>query len=659
MKRLSTSHRLLSTSTCAVTLAALAACQPRPAADGADGATGSNGENWMEESEGEGEDEKPGAGTPDLAALGSNPFAMLAKLDAPGRYDPPRASADFDASAPHVRVVEIKKPLGELESFSFSLLGGSAATQPERGLYDALDDLAGDEKVTGLVIRLHTGIGIAGADRLREAIVEFKGEGARTVTCHAESLSNGSYHALTACDELVLAPVGSVTISGPAVANVYLKRLLGKLGVEAQMLHIGAYKGAAEPLTRSEPSPEARETMQAILDQGYATMLEGLEQGRGLDHEAAVAAIDQALFEASAAEAAGLVDRIEPYEATLARVAGDGGWKQLKTGSDPMSDPAALPRLLGLVPPERPEGDHVALVYAVGGVVDGRGQGILGAREQIASGTLVPALHALAGDDDVKAVVLRVSSPGGSALASEQIWQATKVLADKKPLVVSMGDVAASGGYYIAAAGERIFAEPNTLTGSIGVVGGKIVYDDALDEIGVDIHGMSKGKRGLMWTSVEPWDEEDQAAVRDYMQATYDVFVGRVADGRGMTRDAVHEVAQGRVWTGVAAKERGLVDELGGLDAALAYAHEKAGVAPDVGLEVYPPEPTLKDMLAGLGSVGLGPTGAALPAEAIFAVRALERVDPVLAAQMARTLGLVFALGEQRVWALDLTAIAY
>jgi len=264
----------------------------------------------------------------------------------------------------------------------------------------------------------------------------------------------------------------------------------------------------------------------------------------------------------------------------------------------------------------------------------------------------------------VKAVVMRVDSPGGSALASELIWQATRGVADKKPFVVSMGNVAASGGYYVSAGAEKIYAEPNTLTGSIGVVGGKIVYGDALKKLGVDTYGMSKGERGLMWSSMDAWDDDDQALVQAYMQDTYDVFVGRVAEGRGMERDAVHEVAQGRVWTGVDAKARGLVDEVGGLDEALAYAHEKAGVDPSKGLEIYPPEPTLRDILGSLGSVqspvGMGTLTAGqvawsspvpLPLRQLVSELALIDVD--LADQAHDTLELVFALRNEQVWAVS------
>ena len=585
-----------------------------------------------------------------LSAMGSNPFAMLAALDKPGPYDAPKESANFDGSKDHLLVLNLGSAPGEVKGFS--LLGGATSTT-FRDFDAALDEAADDEHVKGMVLRADFGVGMAGADRLRERLVEFKGDGARSLTCHAEGLGNGSLHVLGACDKVVLAPLGSVTIPGPAAAPMHFKRMMGKFGLEAQILHVGDYKGAGEPFTRDAPSDAMKETLDAILDQQYATLIDGLVESRKMSKEEAVATVDRALFMGEQAVEAKLVDELGTWETTLASAAGDMGWKQLKVGDDPMSDPTAIPRLLGLVPPPKPSGDHVALVYAVGNVIDGKGQGIVGATQEMASGTLVPALHALANDDSVKAVVLRVDSPGGSALASEQIHQAETVLAARKPLIVSMGNVAASGGYYVSATAERIYAEPNTLTGSIGVVGGKIVYGDALKDLGVDTYAMSKGKRGAMWSSTDRWNAEEQEVIQSYMEGTYEVFLSRVVDGRKMSRDDVHAIAQGRVWTGAAAKENGLVDELGGLDDALAYAHEKTGIDPSVGLQVYPPDPSLRDILGSFGNVTAGPLGASshLPLGLQVAVADLAKIDAHLGEQARRSLELAFAIKDEQVWA--------
>jgi protease-4 len=273
-------------------------------------------------------------------------------------------------------------------------------------------------------------------------------------------------------------------------------------------------------------------------------------------------------------------------------------------------------QFLGAVPAPRPTEPHVALVYAVGSIVDGDGDGILGARERIASRTLVPALAAIAADDRIKAVVLRIDSGGGSARASELIWRAVAELKSRKPVVVSMSDVAASGGYYIACGATRIFAEPNTLTGSIGVIGGKLAPGKALEKIGIATFPMGRGKRATMFARLEPWTSDERDVIRGSMEQVYDTFVQRVAAGRNKTAKQVKAVAEGRVWTGAKAKELGLVDDLGGLDAALAEARRLGGVDDTVALEVYPPAPRLRDVLTSIGAVS-APIGMSAAAEAL------------------------------------------
>jgi protease-4 len=370
-------------------------------------------------------------------------------------------------------------------------------------------------------------------------------------------------------------------------------------------------------------------------------------EGRGLSREAAVAAVDEAIFVDDAAVKAKLVDAVAPWEAFVAEATAGKPWTRTgdRMEGGMMAQMFALQRFLGMMPPERPDGPHVALVYAVGNVIDGKGSGIVGARQEIASRTLVATLDALAGEEDTKAVVLRVSSPGGSALASEQIWQAVERLGEKKPVVVSMGSVAASGGYFIAAGANKIFADATTLTGSIGVVGGKLVLGPALARFGVKSYEVHKGERALLWSSMQPWTSTEEAAVQALMETTYERFLGHVAAGRKQERDAVHEIAQGRVWTGADALDRGLVDALGGLDEAIAEARTLGSVPADAELEVYPGDPTLRDIVASLGVVQ------ASPASALGSL--LPVLDPVAAAEAKRLLDLVLDLRDARLWAVS------
>jgi len=542
--------------------------------------------------------------------MANNPLAAMFanKLDEPGPYDPPKQSKDFKADAPHLRVLKLSGDVAEVEAFSpMSLLsGGGGGTQQTRALLDKLDELAGEEQLEGLVLRVgDLSVDMARAQELRAKLIAFKGEGARKLHCHAEGLTNTSYYLLTACDELTLVPVGIVTVPGPAATPVHLKGMLDKLGVEPDFLHVGAFKGAAEPLTRDAPSAEMIATLEALVEHAYVTMVSGIAQGRGKTEDEVRGWIDEALFTSEAAAARGLIDSVEPWEPYLARVTGERGWKQAKLGKGdkPSLDPGKLQRFLGLTPPERPSKPHVALVYAVGNIIDGKGQGSMGSSQEIASEQLVPVLDRLADDDRVAAVVLRIDSGGGSARASEQIWHAVERVQANKPVIVSMAGVAASGGYYIAAGAKQIYADPDTITGSIGVVGGKLVLGKALEQIGVKTYAVSKGARAMLWSPMQTWTAGEREAVYATMEQTYEAFVQRVAQGRGMDRDAVHEIAQGRVWTGTDAKQRGLVDELGGLEQALAAAHTLAGIDAEVGLEVYPGDPTLKDLIGSFGQV--------------------------------------------------------
>lgn len=581
--------------------------------------------------------------------MGLPPMAKFftAGLDKPGPYEEPRESEGYEDGAPHYLVMELRGAIGELESFD--LLSGMTPTKPLRELTTTLHAAAADDKVQGLVIRYAgASMSMATAEELRRQLVAFKGDGARSVACHAETAGNTGYYLLTACDRIVLAPLGELAVTGPAATPVHVKGLLDKLGLQADFIHIGAFKGAAEPLTREEPSPEMMQTLEAVIDRFYRTQIEGMMEGRGLDEAAAQAAIDQAVFVGPQAIEAKLVDGQATWEQFLAETAGDTAWKKYRKEDSPLADFGALQRFLGLLPPERPSDPHVALVYAVGNVIDGKGNGTVGARQEIASRTLVATLRALARDEKVEAVVLRVSSPGGSALASEQIWQAVEELKKHKPVVVSMGSVAASGGYYISAGATKIFADANTLTGSIGVVGGKIIVGPALDSIGVKTYDVHRGAKAMMGSPMVAWTDEERQLVQAMMESVYEEFLGHVAAGRGMERDAVHEIAQGRVWTGIDAKAKGLVDEIGGLDAALAEARTLAGVGEDAPLEVYPGEPNIRDLITSFGQVQSPVTGLGMQA-AVQQLAALA--GPQTAEAVASWLSLVHDLRDTRVWA--------
>jgi protease IV len=581
-----------------------------------------------------------------LAGMGGDGFdwqgtleRVKTAIDTPGPYEAPKHSADFDESKPdqkHWGVMGVGGDVVEREAFSIT--GGGRGTEL-RNLVSRLRTLAKQPTLNGLVLRVEElAISLPDVVELRAAMADFRAAG-KQLRCHVEAASNSTYLVLAACDSIGIAPLGTIAITGPSAMPIHVKPLLDRFGVTADFIHVGSYKGAAEPLTRDAPSPEMQETLGAILDRRYDTMVETIASSRKLDAAAVKALIDTALFPSDQAKTARLVDEVGSWEAF--RDAVKAPWTTLEIEPDDDKNQLAammkLARFMGAMPPERPVGDHVAIVYALGDIVDGDGDGVIGARQQIASHTLVSAIRAIEADASVKAVVLRIDSGGGSAQASELIWGALESLRAKKPVVVSMSDVAASGGYYIAAGANKIYAQADTLTGSIGVVGGRVAPGPALAKLGVNTYPIGRGKHSTLMASLSPWSPDDKALMQRHMEEVYKVFVGRVAQGRKLTADQVLPLAQGRVWTGTKAKQLGLVDEIGGLDAAIAEARALAKLDATSGLEIYPPSPTLRDMLSGWGAVH-SPMGLTAGSVLLAELRTLE---PEVAAAAERLLGLV------------------
>ena len=581
---------------------------------------------------------------------------MLSKvtesMKKPGFYEEPEQSADYDAEQPHLGVLELGGKIVEREAYSFSLFGGGGRGVELRKLVGRLRELAKDPQLSGLILRIRDlEISLPDVVELRGVLHEVRAAN-KSLECHVESAANAGYLLLAACSKIGIAPLGQIAITGPAAMPIHIKGFLDKLGVQADFLHVGAYKGAAEPLTREAPSPEMETTLREILDRHYETMVTVIEKDRQLPRKTVEALIDSGLFASEQAKASRLVDEVGSFESFR----GTKPWSRIEleagTSSNKLSGLLKVWRFLGAMPPERPLGEHVAVVYAIGNIVDGDSDGVLGARSEIASHTLVAALRALTGDDAVKAVVLRIDSGGGSAQASELIWRAIAELKAKKPVIVSMSDVAASGGYYIASNATRIYALDNTLTGSIGVVGGKIAPGNALAKLGVTTFPRGRGRRATILASFSPWNDEEKQVIQRSMEEVYTVFTGRVADGRKLALDKVRELAQGRVWTGSKAKELGLVDEIGGLDVAIAKAQELGKVSADTDLEFYPPSPTLRDVLQGWsGGVSSGLVGGSAE------LAQLDRFDPRLGAAARSLLDLVMSFATTRVQAIAILPV--
>ena len=425
-------------------------------------------------------------------------------------------------------------------------------------------------------------------------------------------LGPGTSSYLLACafDEIWLHPRRRRP-DGVAVQSVFLRGALDKLGIEPQLGQRHEYKNAADTLLRTEYSPAHLEASERLAASSFDVVVEAVAQARRLTPEAVRELADRAPIPATDALAAGLVDRLgyrhEVYGAARAE-AGEAARLRFVTAYSPHRPPVDALRERLAARGQR----AVALVQAVGEIRLGRsGRGLRG--PALGSDTVTAALRAAAADDGIAAVVLRVDSPGGSYVASDAIWAAVReVQAAGKPVVVSMGGVAASGGYFVAAPADAVLALPSTLTGSIGVLGGKPVVAELLTRLGIGTGTVTAGRNAGMASARVPYTPEQWDRLESSLDRIYDDFVAKVAQGRRMDRAAVHEVARGRVWTGADALERGLVDELGGMERAADVARDRAGLPAAAPLRPYPQVPLLRRVRPARSSDDLAASAASL-----------------------------------------------
>lgn len=462
---------------------------------------------------------------------------------------------------------------------------------------------ASDKEVDGVLLKPGPyEVGFARLLEMREALLRLRASG-KKVFVYMESLTTPDLVLASVADRISMPESGTVFLPGLAIEMLYWKRLLEKVHVRFDVIHIGEYKSAGENFVRDSMSPELKESLDPILDEFYESMVNAIAEGRRMPPEAVKKAIDKGIHNAKDAQAAGLVDRVE-YEDQFKsgmkaffpdrklRLKKDyalpGKKAQKLDPNNPMAAFSMLMSMFGGSGREKPpEGPKVAVVYCTGPIVSGKSRyGWRGEVAAMGSETICEAIDKAAADEEVKAIVLRVNSPGGSGLASDMIWRAIGRAKEKKPVVASMGDVAASGGYYISMNAHAIVAEPQTVTGSIGVVGMVPVLDGLLRWVGVDPQRLTRGARAPGFLTSQGLSEEDREVLRGFMKAFYDDFVAKVAAGRGRAPADVELLARGRIWTGRKAKEIGLVDELGGLDRAIALARERAGLAPDATVHI-------------------------------------------------------------------------
>jgi protease-4 len=464
-----------------------------------------------------------------------------------------------------------------------------------RGVVDGLRDAADDDRVVGLVARVGGGrLPLARAQELRDAVGAFR-RGGKPAVAWAETFGEGGpgtvpYLLATGFGELWLQPSGDLGLTGVAVEATFLRGALDKVGLEPQLAQRHEYKNAVDQLTRHGFTAAYREAAARLAASAAEQVVTAVAEARGLTPERVRELIDAAPLSAAQARDAGLVDRVgyrdEVYADVRRRVGGDGVELRFLSRYRRARPPE---RLLGAVRHRRRP--LVALVPVVGAIRSGRSRrGPLAPGPGAGSDTVAAGLRSAARDDAVRAVVLRVDSPGGSYVASDVIWrEVTRLRAAGKPVVASMGDVAASGGYFVAMGADLIVAQPGTITGSIGVFSGKVVTAGLLERLGVGTDAVVEGRQARMFSARVGFDPEQWQRLEEWLDRVYADFVGKVAAARGLTRERAHELARGRVWTGADAYERGLVDELGGLRRAAELARERAGLPADAELRRWPP----------------------------------------------------------------------
>ena len=432
-----------------------------------------------------------------------------------------------------------------------------------------------NENIKGIYLQASMlGTSYASLQEILNALLDFK-ESGKFIIAYGDSYTQGLYYLSSVADKVLLNPKGMIEWRGIASAPLFYKDLLQKLGIEMQIFKVGTYKSAVEPFTSTEMSPANREQVTAFIHSIWGQVTEGVSASRSLPVDSLNAYADRMLMFYPAEESVqcGLADTLI-YRNDVRNYLKQ--WVDLK--EDDRLPVLGLNDMINVKKnmPKDKSGNIVAVYYASGEITDYSGSSA--SEEGIVGTKVIRDLRKLKDNDDVKAVVLRVNSPGGSAFASEQIWHAVKELKTKKPVIVSMGDYAASGGYYISCVADTIVAEPTTLTGSIGIFGMMPNAKELSEKIGLTYDVVKTNKFADFGNIMRPFNEDEKTLMQMMITQGYDTFVSRCAEGRNMTKEAIEKVAEGRVWTGEAAKELGLVDELGGIDTALEIAVKKAGI---------------------------------------------------------------------------------
>lgn len=519
--------------------------------------------------------------------------------------------------SPRVLALDLSQPVTDAPSDDLIARLRAQGRPSLRDVLEALETAAADPRIEGLVAKVDAPAeSWAHAQELHAAVTAFRASG-KPAIAHAQSFSEAgnavlAYLVATAFEEIHLQPTGDVGVTGVATVQPFVADLLAKLDVVPQLEHRHEYKSAKDLFTERSFTDAHREAADRIVASLHDQLVAAIALGRNVTDEQAAALIDGAPHLAEDALANGLVDRLAYRDETFADA-------KRRAGEDatlvPLDRYRSVVRRRQLRHPRRPT---VALIHGHGPIAVGRSRpGAMGA--SMGADTVVAGFQQAINDPQVQAIVFRVDSPGGSAVASDAIWRAVARAREAgKPVIVSMGAVAGSGGYWVSMGADRIVASPGTLTGSIGVVYGKLVARGLFERAGITTDEVHRGDNALLLSTFQPFTEEQRAKNDAFLDRVYDTFVDRVASGRRLDRAHVHEVARGRVWTGADALVRGLVDEVGGYREALTAARSLAGIAPDAPVKLAelphrplpeqlglrtPADPEARALLAHVGGV--------------------------------------------------------
>jgi protease-4 len=510
----------------------------------------------------------PHGGVSAGAAMAHDDTRWLAGVRLSGERYP---SASRSASAPRLDLA------AELEPRHF-LFFEASGTDPFGDLVRRLEEAGEDSSVGAVVLELgDLPIGGGKIEELRATVLRLRQR--KPVLAYLTGGSLRSYWLASAASSIAMAPPSTLVVNGLASSQYYLKDGLARLGVAVEVARAGGYKTAPEPLTRTGPSPESREMTGALLDDVFERLVTDVAAGRKLEVATVRALVDRGVFSAAESRQERLVDELlwpDEVEGWVKRASGTS--LDVDEGYDPALRRQA--RRWG-----RPA--VIAVIGLEGAISAGRSRREpLGVGPLTGAGSVIEQLEAAAAASDVKAIVLRIDSPGGDAVASDLIWRAVKKAREKKPVIASMGDLAASGGYLVAVGAERIIAQPSTLTGSIGVFVLKPELSGLLEKLSIHRDVQARGKNADLASMARPWTPEERALVEKQVDVVYGNFLDRVVEGRSLPRAEVERVAGGRVWTGQQALAHKLVDQLGGLDDAVAWARQRAGIRPGDLVEV-------------------------------------------------------------------------